>query len=119
MRVMDIGKLNKRLTFLYYKDVEDEIGQISQKLTPLKTVWGSLYPTRGSEFYEAQKLRSKVTYKVYVRYIHDVEITSENYIEYKDKLYAIESVNNVDMANKMLEIYATEYTNDEEVSHDE
>lgn len=118
MRTIDIGKLNKRLTILHYADVEDAMGQTAQMLVPLKTVWGSLYPARGAEYYEAQRLRSKTTYKVYIRYIHGIEITTEHYIGYKDKLYAIESVNNVDMANKTLEIYATEYINDEGVPCD-
>ena len=113
MRTINIGKLNKRITFLAYNEVDDELGQKTQDLKVVKTVWGSLYPTRGYEYYEAQKLRAKTTFKVYVRYIPD--ITNDNYIKYKDKFYAIESVNNVDMENKILEIYATEYLNSEEM----
>ena len=113
MRVMEIGRLNKRLTIMGLKEYEDSMGQTYQKLSPLKTVWGSLAPTRGQEYYEAQKLRSRVTYKIYIRYIHEFEVTTSNLISYLDHLYEIESVNNVDMENKMLEIYATEFTNDE------
>ena len=111
MRTIQIGKLNKRITFMDYAFVEDEIGQEIQKLTDVKTVWGSLYPVRGAEYYEAAKIRAKTTYKCYVRYIPN--ITTNMLLKHKDTMYTIESVIDVDMEQKMLEIYCTEHTNKE------
>ena len=111
MRTIQIGKLNKRITFMGFDDAEDEMGQETQSLTEIKTVWASLYPVRGVEYYEATKLRSKTTYKCYVRYIPG--ITTNMYIRYKDIMYTIESVIDVDFEHKMLEIYCTEHTNKE------
>lgn len=111
MRTIQIGKLNKRITFMDYIFAEDEIGQVTQKLAGIKTVWGSLYPVRGTEYYEAAKIRTKTTYKCYVRYIPG--ITTNMYLKYKDVMYTIESVIDMDMEHKMLEIYCTEHTNKE------
>lgn len=111
MRTIQIGKLNKRITFMDYIFVEDEIGQETQKLSEVKTVWGSLYPVRGTEYYEAAKIRAKTTYKCYTRYIPN--ITTNMYLKHKGTTYTIESVIDVDMEHKMLEIYCTEHTNKE------
>ena len=111
MRTIQIGKLNKRITFMDYTFAEDEIGQEIQKLANIKTVWGSLYPVRGAEYYEAAKVRAETTYKCYARYIPG--ITSNMYLKHKDTMYMIESVIDVDMEHKMLEIYCTEHTNKE------
>lgn len=107
MRTINIGKLNKRLTFMKLAEITDEIGQTSQLLRPICTIWGSLYPVRGMEFYEIQKVQSRITHKCYVRY-HD-DIDSNCYIEYNGKKYTIESVIDVDLAHKMLEIMCTEH----------
>ena len=114
MRTINIGNLNKRITFQRLQNVEDEMGQEKQELADYKTVWASLYPVRGAEYYEAAKLRSKVTYKCYVRYIPN--ITTNMYIKHGGKTYTIESVVDVDLEHKMLEIYCTEYTNNEVIA---
>lgn len=111
MRTIQIGKLNKRITFMGFVNTEDEMGQETQSLAEIKTVWASLYPVRGAEYYEATKLRAKTTYKCYVRYIPG--ITTNMYLKYKDVMYTIESVIDVDLEHKMLEIYCTEHTNKE------
>ena len=106
MRTIQIGKLNKHVTFVGYKDVENELSLYSKELTDIKTVWATFTPVRGREYYEAQKLREEVTYKLYCRYLPG--ITSDLYIRYKDKIYEIISVLDVDMEHKMLEIYCVE-----------
>lgn len=112
MRTINIGKLNKRITFLKLGEREDDMGQSTQALEEIKTVWASFYPIRGMEFYEVQKVQGKVTHKCYVRYLE--EIDSSCYIRYADKTYLITSVIDVDLEHKMLEIYCVEYTGKEE-----
>lgn len=107
MKEIDIGRLNKRVTFLRYEECVDSMGQGRQVLVPVKKVWAELSPTKGGEFYEAQKLREEITYKVYVRYFKD--ISSDMYIQYKDTLYEIKSALNLDSANRLIQIYCTEY----------
>lgn len=115
MRVMNIGKLNKRLTFKKFGEIEDDMNQITQSLMDVCTVWGSLYPVRGIEFYEIQKLQSKITHKCYVRYRDDIDSTC--YIEYGGKTYSIESVIDVDLGHKMLEIMCVEHSGREVIEN--
>lgn len=112
MRTINIGKLNKRITFLKLGEREDDMGQSAQALEEIKTVWASFYPIRGMEFYEVQKVQGKVTHKCYVRYLKGVD--SSCYIKYADKMYLITSAIDVDLEHKMLEIYCVEYTGKEE-----
>lgn len=111
IRTMNIGKLNKRLSFFSLADVPDELGQITKKLSLIKTVWGTLQPVRGAEFYEVQKVQSKVTHKCYIRYTEGIDTNC--FLKYKDKEYLIESVIDVDLERKMLEIRCIEHTNKE------
>ena len=68
MRTINIGRLNKRVTFMKLTEEKDKMGQLKQVLTEVGTVWASFYPIRGAEFYEAQKVQSKITHKCYIRY---------------------------------------------------
>ena len=106
-----IGKLNKRLSFFSLADVPDELGQITKKPSLIKTVWGTLQPVRGAEFYEVQKVQSKVTHKCYIRYTKSIDTNC--FLKYKDKEYSIESVIDVDLERKMLEIRCVEHANKE------
>lgn len=111
MRTMNIGRLNKRITFCKQMDIEDSMGQTKKELQEVATVWGSLYPIRGGEYYEAKKVDSRTTHKCYIRYRDGID--SDCYIVLKDKQYMIESVIDVDMEHKMLEIMCTEHLNGE------
>ena len=117
MRVINIGKLNKRITFMKLQDKKDALGQSKKVLSELRTVWASLYPVRGSEYYEIQKIQSKVTHKCYIRYCDGIDTNC--FIKYKDKTYSIESVIDVNLEHKMLEIMCTEYNNKAEMEYEE
>jgi len=116
-RTLDIGQLNKRLTFLALDDdAEDALGQITNGFSEVGTFWGSLYPIRGQEFYEVQKVQGRVTHKCYVRYSEALaELDSNNFLRYGGKTYSIESVQDVDLAHKFLEIYCSEHINKESI----
>ncbi|MDE6984778.1 MAG: phage head closure protein [Lachnospiraceae bacterium] len=103
---MDIGRTNKRITFLRYEEKENDLLQAEQVLTEVKTVWASVEPTRGREYQEAQRIRPELTYKVTTRY--HKEITPDMFIRYKDRYFNIVSVINVRERNEMLEIICTE-----------
>ena len=109
MRTMNIGRLNKRLTFRKLKDVPDTLGQSSKKLVAIAEVWGSLYPVRAMEFYEIQKIQGKTTHKCYIRYREDVDTNC--FISCGNKTFAIESVIDVDYEHKILEIMCSEHIN--------
>ena len=114
MRTIDIGRLNKRITFMKLDEEEDELGQEKQVLRAICEVWGSLYPVRGTEFYEVQKIQSKISHKCYIRYRKDID--SNCFIDYKGTRYNIESIIDVDLEHKMFEIMCSEHRDDEVIA---
>lgn len=103
---MDIGRTNKRITFCRYEEKENELSQMEQVLTKVKTVWASVEPTRGREYQEAQRIRPELTYKVTTRY--HKEVTPDMFIKFKGRCFNIVSIINVKEQNSMLEIICVE-----------
>lgn len=114
-KTLEIGKLNKRLTFLTLKEVEDELGQSRQVLSKEKTLWGDLYGIRGAEYYEAQKIRSEQTSKAYIRYRKDWKPTEDHLILCEGEIYSIKSAIDVDGSHVWWEIYCAKYEHKEEI----
>lgn len=115
--MLDIGRLNKRVTFMQLKDedengvpYENEIGQNIQKLTPYKTVWASVEPITGKEYLEAQRVRNELTYKIFTRYFPG--ITVDMIINFKVRSFKIESMINYRESNEMLQFVCTEMVGD-------
>jgi SPP1 family predicted phage head-tail adaptor len=96
-----------RITFLRREETTDELGQNKQGLVETKTVWADIAPTKGGEYYEAQKLREEVTWNVFVRYLPD--ITADMVIRHRDRLFQIKSVVDYDFKQRMLKIQCIEY----------
>lgn len=85
----------------------DEMGQDCQVWEEYKTVWATVKALRGGEYYEAQRIRPELTYKIITRYHGG--ITPDMKIRFGGKLFEILSCDNVEEANYMLEIQAVEY----------
>lgn len=112
MKTLNIGRLNKRVTLMQLAELPDEMGQLTQQLVPAKTVWASLYPVRGAEFCELQKLQSRVTHKCYIRYIDGID--AGWLVKHAGKVYEITSAIDAGGEHKMLEIYCQLYTGKED-----
>lgn len=102
MRTINIGRLNKRITIQKKVDSVNLLNQKSKTFEDVKTVWASIAPLRGTERYELQKLNEEITYRVYIRYLDGIR--SDMYIKYGDRIFEIQSVIDVDLDGKMLEI---------------
>lgn len=115
--MIDIGRLNKRITFMQLKDkdengvpFENELGNNIQKLMPYKTVWASVEPISGKEYLEAQRAKNELTHRIYTRYFPD--ITVDMLINFKGRKFKIESVINYQEGNEMLQFLCTEMVGD-------
>jgi len=101
----DSGKLNKRIIFIFYSEIENEIGQLIQKPVPIKTVWAFLEPIRGYQQTEAQRLSSETTYKILTRYHKG--INQEMLINYEGKKLYIHQVLDIEERHAYMEMTAT------------
>ena len=110
---MDIGAMNKRITFFKVVESENVLKQTEVQLKELKTVWASILTNKGKEYQEATKLRPEQPIKIYTRFIKCVVDADTNeeviFIRHKNKYYDITSLINVKENDEMLEIEATEF----------
>ena len=105
----NIGKFNKRITFQKIVQVSDALGDHPVP-TDEVTVWASVRAARGSEYYEAQKLRPEKAFVINCRYflIDDEEVGPEMQILYRGRVLKIETAINIDEEDQEYEIHATE-----------
>lgn len=104
---MDIGRMNKRVTFCGRSEKKNALNQTEHVLEEIKTVWAGVEPTRGREYQEAQRIRPELTYKITTRY--HTGITPDMLVKFQDRFFSIISIINVRERNAMLEIICTEY----------
>lgn len=103
---INIGSLDKRITFIGYNEEENEIGQTVLVKKEIKTVWARVETARGREYYEAQKIRNENSYKFITRFYADV--TEDMLIKFKERIFEIKNIINPYMKNEMLEIMCIE-----------
>lgn len=65
---MDIGKLDKRVTFQRRSSTLDDYGQQLDAFTDVATVWANVEPLGGREKMMAMAMDSQLTHRVSVRY---------------------------------------------------
>lgn len=110
---MDIGKLNKRITFLEKQQTEDEYGT-HVNWEPAFTVWATVSPDRTSE----PALRDTVQkpqagFKLYVRYRK--AIRPDMRIAYGDRVLELAGPPvDVEERHAMMQLYAEEVFEDGE-----
>lgn len=111
--MLDIGRMDKRITFLKESESIGEFGQDKKSFVPVKTVWATVKALRGTEYYEALRVRPEMTYKITCRWTPG--ITGDMRIKYKNHgeekiLEIIGDPNDVNGAGEFYEMEAKEYT---------
>lgn len=89
---IDVGRLNKRITFYEPIKGKDELGLTRTTLSEIKTVWASVEPTNGREYYEAQKVRSELIWNIFIRYTRSFRPTNDMVIDYNGRKFEIQSI---------------------------
>ena len=110
------GSMKWRVTFYRQGEVTDALGKITNGYTEVITLWADLYPIRGQEFYEVQRIQGKVTHKCYCRWHSALaEIDSTWFLSCRGKKYSIESAVDTGLSGRFMEIYCTEHVDKEDV----
>ena len=104
--MVDIGKLNKRITLLRPYETEDDIGNTQIDWKDHVTVWATVKPYKASEYNFMGKLKPEVTHRFYVRYRDD--LTPDMRIKYNGRTYEISGILDMEEQHRLLEIQAQE-----------
>lgn len=106
MKPLDIGRLNKRITFLNFEEGIDEMGQDTKQKVPFCSVWATVKPLTATEPVEAGRIQPQQGYTITIRYRKG--ITTDLLIEYAGKLLEIQSVVDAEEKHYMLILQCTE-----------
>lgn len=113
--MINVGDYNKKISIYQIEEIEDNDGfstknevVILQPFSKVKTTKGYTLIANGSDF---EKAYTNFT----IRYSKKVEEAYYNsnrdvYVKYKDKIYTVEYLNNVDEANIELEMQCKRVT---------
>ena len=106
INIEEIGTLDKRVTILKYEDVETQYNLTQKKLIPFLKVWERIEPLRGRAYYEKHKKKMEDLTKVTVRYRDS--INNSMLVQYRNKLYRINTVIDPYKAHVKLELMCSE-----------
>lgn len=109
---MNIKKLNLRLTFTKYTEVEEVDGAGTYKTwQDIATVWGYIQPVKGLVRFDTKQIGEEITHKIITRYYSTEDyplISSEHWIRFRDRHFRIRAVTNLNEANRYYEFLCME-----------
>lgn len=103
---MDIGKLRQRITFQKLEQTKDEFGEMLGEWSDFKTVWAEVKPVSGRQFFAAKQINSEISHNIYIRY--NADLLPNMRIKYKDRVFDILYLMNVNESNTLMQIYCKE-----------
>jgi SPP1 family predicted phage head-tail adaptor len=87
---MNIGSMSKRVTIRSKTQISDGAGGWKDSWVEVATVWASVEPLSGNEFFKAQQLQYSISHKVTIRY--KAGITPKMDILYHGREFDIQNV---------------------------
>lgn len=107
--MMNAGKYNKRIAICQKRVDTDAQGFKTEKEIVILRPWASVKTTRGMTLIQSRSDFEEAYTNFTIRYPH-TKITRDMKIKYRDKVYKIEYLNNVNEDGRELEIQAKEVT---------
>jgi SPP1 family predicted phage head-tail adaptor len=108
---MNPGELRHRITIQKKADVnnqenQDSYGQPKEPWDNVATVWCSINPIVGKEFFAAETVNSEITHKIRIRY--RLGITPDMRVKFNDRNFSIQSAINYQERNIELQLMCRE-----------
>ncbi len=103
---MRAGRLRHQLSLQSPTFTNTSVATMVTSWGTAATIWGSIEPLRGREFYDAALINSDVKAKIIIRYTSDI---APNYkIIFGARTFLIESVINIEERNKEMQLMVIE-----------
>jgi len=103
---MRAGQLRHRIAIERRSGARNSFGEEKEDWSTSETTWGSISPLRGVERFEARQIHPQVTHKVVFRSC--VDLDSSDRLNFKGRIFNIDSVILVDERDIKREILCTE-----------
>lgn len=101
-----IGRMRYRVALQSPTNTRDAGGGVSQSYKTINTIWADIVPQKGSETYRQGKTTEKITHKITIRKLPNVN--TRNRISYDSRLFAIKNVINLDERGRFLQLLCEE-----------
>lgn len=101
-----IGNLRHRITLQKPVVIKDSIGQELEEWQDVATVWASVEPLSGKEYFNVKQTNSEVSTKITIRYLES--ITPFMRVFFQKHTYNILSVINFEERNIYLQLLCSE-----------
>lgn len=108
-KIINAGKYNRKIVIYQVTEVKDKDGFPANVETVILTTYASVKTLRGYTLIVNDSDFEKAYVNFTIRYPL-TPITRDMLISFRDKIYSIEYLNNIDEANVELEIQAKEVT---------
>ncbi|WLR52461.1 phage head closure protein [Bacillus tianshenii] len=103
------GELRNRIDVYGKTKTTNELGEITQSFSKVKSIWAAVVPQTGKmQKQQVETILTNVTHKVIVRHNAGKEITPDMYIMFREKRFDIEYILNPYFKNETLEIFCRE-----------
>lgn len=106
---MSAGRRDKKVTIQRLGTARDDAGQILDTWTDQHTVWASITPVAGREYFNASGERAEVTHKIGI--VYGPTVAPRDRIVYGSRVFDVKSVINTKERNRDLQIMCTEHVN--------
>ena len=106
---MLIGGEKKRITIQQPADTQDAYGAPVPAWSTVTTVWAQVEPLRGSEYLISKQTGAKIDTRFVIRYRVDIYLTPKMKVVYDGNDYNIESIININEANKELHLMCNRF----------
>lgn len=101
-----IGDFRHRITFQEEVKTPDGYKGHASQWKDMVTVWGSIEPISGREYFYAQQITAEVTHRINVRYRTD--ITTKMRAKFEERIFELTAIFDLKERREFLEILATE-----------
>lgn len=99
---------NRYITIEKQENVQDENGVFNKGWMPFIHVWANMQNLHGREYFTARQVNAQDTTKFIIRWMPGIEITEDMRIRFENKIYDINSIDNIRYQNEVIEIKAIE-----------
>lgn len=107
---MQAGALKERVRIEERSTAGDHFGQPIESWLPLATVYASIEPLSGREFFAAQQANAETTSRIRIRYRDDVNVRMR--VVHAGRIYNIRAVIDPGFRHDELELMCSEGLND-------
>ena len=103
---MRSGNLKHKIEIQAFTETQNDYGEVIKGFTTFATVYASIIPLSGKEYFASKSVNAEISHKIECRYVSGVLPSMR--IVFGSRVFNIVSALNIREANRTLQIMATE-----------